>query len=138
MSRIFITFQLKEIFFISSSLICCCYKHLLKSSFVRLYQIYHFSVYAIVSLVSNGRALAERNSLPDHGLLDSSFFSFLSSELNSNTEDYEAPIELVSSHFIYCNFMLISIHDIFSLQSLYRRFSEIVYLFFFQTFTVNT
>lgn len=59
---------------------------------MRLCQIYHVSVYAIVLLVSNGRALAERNSLPGHGLLDSSFFSFLSSELYSNTEDYEALI----------------------------------------------
>lgn len=118
MSRIFITFQLKEFFLYHHRSICCCYKHLLKSSFVRLYQIYHFSVYAIVSLVSNGRALAERNSLPDHGLLDSSFFSFLSSELNSNTEDYEAPIELVSSHFIYCNFMLFSIHFDYARSSL--------------------
>lgn len=51
-------------------------------------------------LVSNVRALAERNSLPGHGLLDV-FFSFLSSDFSSNTEDYE---ELVSTHFFLLQF----------------------------------
>lgn len=61
-----------------------------------LCQIYHVSVYAIVLLVSNFRALAEINFLPGSGLLDRFFFSFLRSELNSYTEDYGEPIELVS------------------------------------------
>lgn len=32
-------------------------------------------------------------------------FFFLSSKLNSNTEDYEKPIELVNTQFIYCHLM---------------------------------
>lgn len=98
--------------------ICCCCKHLLKSSFVWLFQIYHVSACAILLLVSNVRAFAERKLLPGIGLLDSFFYSFLSSELNSNTEYYEAPIELVSTQFIYCNFMLTLIHFDYAWKSL--------------------
>lgn len=67
-------------------------------------------------LVSNVRALAERNSLPGHGLLLGVFFP--SSELNSYTGDCKAPIDLVSSHFIYCHFMLTSIHFDYAWRSL--------------------